>query len=502
MTVSALSSLSRVCPGCGRRVAPPAMSCRCGKSVEGVALTAPPPRAPLKPPPDSSRLEGAAKIAVATVGILAAAFMVYRATQANRAAPAAVTAKPSEVSRPGSAAAPTAAVPAPATDTAPPAEPPPSPPTDAAAETTGAREPTALERVMAAAAASKRAEVLAASASEPRPASPAAAGLEDVISRAMPAVVRVETATGFGSGFFISPDTMLTNVHVVGANTSVTIRRPDGKTTMARVDRSAPELDIAVIRISNPDANQPILTLGSGARARAGQEVIALGTPLGLQNTVTRGIVSAIREVGGLTLVQTDAAINPGNSGGPLLDRSGQVIGITTMNVKSSDAQGLGFAVAIEHAQTLLAGGVSSGQRGTPVSRMNEAMSGRAATAPAATDLSRDRATKAYGEAIAALANRADALDERWRAFKRICYQGTIATTPGREWFAVWDPRAMQGTVPQGCTSAFADIQRAADGVRDGVLEAGEAARQADVYPGARREVLQRYRLNYAGWDR
>ncbi len=316
----------------------------------------------------------------------------------------------------------------------------------------------------------------------------------------MPALVRVETATGFGSGFFITPDTMLTNVHVVGANTSVTIRRPDGKTTMAHVDRSAPEFDIAVLRISKPDSSQPTLTMGSGAHARAGQEVIALGTPLGLQNTVTRGIVSAIREVGGLTLVQTDAAINPGNSGGPLLDRSGQVIGITTMNVKSSDARGLGFAVAIEHAQTLLAGGASIDQRGTPLSRLNEAMSGR--TGATATDASRDRGTKAYGEAIAALANRADALDERWRAFKRICYQGAIAPTPGREWFAVWDPQAMQGTVPQGCTSAFADIQHAADGIRDGVLEAGEAARQAAVYPGARREVLQRYRLNYAGWDR
>jgi S1-C subfamily serine protease len=502
MAVSALSTLSRVCPACGRRVAPPAMSCRCGKSVEGIALTAPPPRLPLKPPPDSDRLEAAAKIAIATVGILAAGFMLYRATLANRTAPAAVSAAPASASARSSAAAAPAAAQAPSPSAALPAEPSPAPASDAPAEPTAAREPTALERVMAAAAASRRAELSAAGALEPRPASPAPAGLEDIISRAMPAVVRVETATGFGSGFFITPDTMLTNVHVVGANTSVTIRRPDGKTTMARVDRSAPELDIAVIRISNPDANQPTLTMGSGAKARAGQEVIALGTPLGLQNTVTRGIVSAIREVGGLTLVQTDAAINPGNSGGPLLDRSGQVIGITTMNVKSSDAQGLGFAVAIEHAQTLLAGGASIGQRGTPVSRLNESMSGRAGLAPAATDASRDRGTKAYGEAIAALANRADTLDERWRAFKRICYQGTIAPTPGREWFAVWDPHAMQGTVPQGCTSAFADIQHAADGIRDGVLEAGEAARQADVYPGARREVLQRYRLNYAGWDR
>ena len=293
---------------------------------------------------------------------------------------------------------------------------------------------------------------------------------------------------------------MLTNVHVVGANTSVTIRRPDGKTLVARVDRSAPELDIAVIRISNPDPNQPTLTMGSGARARAGQEVFALGTPLGLQNTVTRGIVSAVREVGGLTLVQTDAAINPGNSGGPLLDRSGQVIGITTMGIKPSDAQGLGFAVAIEHAQALLAGKPSGGQRGTPVSTLNEAMSGRGA--PADVEAGRARGARIYQDAIAVQVQRADGLDQQWKAFKRICYQGTITAVAGHEWFAIWDPRAMQGTVAAGCASAFGDIQRAAGEIRDGVLAAGEAARQSGVYPGARREILQRGRLDYPGWDR
>jgi hypothetical protein len=126
-------------------------------------------------------------------------------------------------------------------------------------------------------------------------------------------------------------------------------------------------------------------------------------------------------------------------------------------------------------------------------------MSGQPAPA---TDAARDRGLKSYEEAIAAQAQRADALDERWRAFKRICYQGTVAGVAGREWFAVWDPRAMPGTIPSGCASAFSDIQRAADGIRDGVIAAGEAARQADVYPGVRREVLQRHRLNYAGWDK
>ena len=359
-------------------------------------------------------------------------------------------------------------------------------------------EPTALERVMAAAAASKRADAVAAATAAATP--PAPAGLEDVISRAMPAVVRVETSSGFGSGFFIAPDTILTNVHVVGASSTVTIRRLDGRTLTARVQTTAPELDIAVLRIANPDAGQATLPIAPSAEPRQGQDVIALGTPLGLQNTVTRGIVSAVRTVGGLTLVQTDAAINPGNSGGPLLDRSGQVIGITTMAMRSSIAQGLGFAVAIAHAQALLAGKRSVDQRGTPLSTLNEAMSGAGTTADA--EAARDRATRSYEQVITALARRADALDERWRSFTRICYEGRIAPVAGREWFALWEPRAMQGAVSPGCTSAFSDIRRIADDVRDAIVAAGETARQADVYPGTRREILQRSRLAYPGWDR
>jgi len=77
------------------------------------------------------------------------------------------------------------------------------------------------------------------------------------------------------------------------------------------------ETDVAVLRVLDPDASQQVLPLGSAARVRTGQEVIAVGSPLGvLQSSVTRGIVSAVRAVGGVTLVQTDAAINPGNSGG------------------------------------------------------------------------------------------------------------------------------------------------------------------------------------------
>ena len=81
--------------------------------------------------------------------------------------------------------------------------------------------------------------------------------------------------------------------------------------------------------------------------------------------------------------------------------------------------------------------------------------------------------------------------------------QGPGASAAGsHEWFAIWDSKAMQGVVPQGCSGALNDIRTAADGIRDGVLAASEAARQADVYPANRRDLLQRYRLTYPGWDR
>jgi S1-C subfamily serine protease len=478
------AGLSRVCPACGRRVRPPALECRCGKSVDGLPLTAAPVRAQPAPPPDRTSLVKAAKFGLALVALLASGFWFTRTllTRRDAVTPRNVTtAAPLPKPATPSSAAATASAPA-------------SPATPADAPQ--AAEPTALERVMAAAAASKRAN--GEPVAPPSTGSPAA--LEDMIGRALPAVVRVETPGGFGSGFFIASDTLLTNAHVVGSNTTVSIRRPDGAMLPGRVDVSAPELDIAIVRTSRPDPSQATLTMGSGARARAGQEVVALGSPLGLQNTVTRGIVSAVRDVGALTMVQTDAAINPGNSGGPLLDRAGLVIAITTLGVKPSEAQGLSFAVAIEHAQALLEGRRSTDPKGTPLSTLNEAMSGRATTPPTAAG--QDRAAKTYEETIAAQAQRANALDEQWRAFKRICYQGRIADTPGHEWFALWDPAAMQGTVPPGCASAFGDIRRAADSIRDAVVAAGEAARQADLYPGVRRDLLRRYRLDYPGWDK
>ena len=332
----------------------------------------------------------------------------------------------------------------------------------------------------------------------PTPPAPASASLEDLVSRASPAVVTIEASSGRGSGFFVARDTILTNVHVVTSNTTVTVRRPDGSTTTARVEVLSAPFDIAVLKASNPIANQPILPMGSAAGARVGQEVIAIGTPLGfLQNTVSRGIVSALRDVDGATMIQTDAAINPGNSGGPLLDRAGTAIGIIKSGYNGRD--GLSFAVAIDHARAVLDGRLSSVPSAAATSSQYRAISPAVASP---LDQRRNDASKMFEQAIAQIARRADVLDARWRAFRTNCYEGRIAGSFDREWYALWDQRAMQGAVAPGCGVYFGEIRQAAETIRDAVVAAEETARQADVYPGARRDVLRHWRLDYAGWSK
>ena len=178
----------------------------------------------------------------------------------------------------------------------------------------------------------------------------------------------------------------------------------------------------------------------------------AIGSPLGVfQNSVTRGIVSGVRQLDGVTLLQTDAAINPGNSGGPLLDRHGDAIGITSMGVRTG--QGLSFAVAADHAQMLL-----DGQRplrsttATPLSNLNATLQ------PSGDSDARQKATTAYEQTLAQLARRADAVDEYWRRLKAACYAGQISGPFSREWFALWDPKGLQGGFSSGCSRSIDEL--------------------------------------------
>ncbi len=171
---------------------------------------------------------------------------------------------------------------------------------------------------------------------------------------APPPQERVERGTG--SGFILSADgRLLTNAHVVAGADTVEVTLKDGRTFTGKVLGVDTVTDVAAIKIEA--TNLPTVSMGSSSSLIPGQWAIAIGNPLGLDNTVTAGIISATgrssSQVGvpdkRVQFIQTDAAINPGNSGGPLLNDRGQVIGINT--AIRADAQGLGFAIPIETAQ-------------------------------------------------------------------------------------------------------------------------------------------------------
>ncbi len=163
---------------------------------------------------------------------------------------------------------------------------------------------------------------------------------------------------GTGSGVIISADgQLITNAHVVDGADMVKVTLKDGRSFDGQVMGVDSVTDIAVIKIEAVDL--PTVTLGSSEDLTPGQWAIAIGNPLGLDNTVTAGIISALgrssTQVGvpdkRVRFIQTDAAINPGNSGGPLLNDRGEVIGINT--AIRANAQGLGFAIPIETAQRI-----------------------------------------------------------------------------------------------------------------------------------------------------
>jgi serine protease Do len=163
-----------------------------------------------------------------------------------------------------------------------------------------------------------------------------------------------------GSGFILDAEGhVLTNNHVVENAKSITIHLPDKRQYEAEVVGRDPKSDIAVLQIKNPDADLPVCTLGDSAGLRVGEIVIAIGSPFGLDKTVTTGIVSAIgRDVGMAqyeNYIQTDAAINPGNSGGPLINLDGEVIGINTaITSRSGGNNGVGFAIPVNMAKRIV----------------------------------------------------------------------------------------------------------------------------------------------------
>jgi Do/DeqQ family serine protease len=168
-----------------------------------------------------------------------------------------------------------------------------------------------------------------------------------------------EQLRGLGSGFIIDKSGLvLTNAHVVDKADRVTVRLKDGRSFDGKVQGIDEVTDLAVVKI-NAGNDLPVAPLGSSSNVQVGDWAIAVGNPLGFDNTVTLGIVSTLKrssaQVGitdkRLEFIQTDAAINPGNSGGPLLNGAGEVIGINT--AIRADAMGIGFAIPIDKAKAI-----------------------------------------------------------------------------------------------------------------------------------------------------
>jgi S1-C subfamily serine protease len=207
-----------------------------------------------------------------------------------------------------------------------------------------------------------------ASQGTPPPAEQSAVSYADIVERVAPGVVTIRTSTGLGSGVVYQPDVVMTNQHVVAENTAMTIEFADGGKSAGTVLASDAVTDLAVVRTARkglpPQQFRKELP-------RPGDGALAIGSPLGFQNSVTAGVISGLhREIPGsaaqsralVDLIQTDAPISPGNSGGALLDTRGQVIGINDAYIPpEAGAVSLGFAIpsatAIDVADQMLATG-------------------------------------------------------------------------------------------------------------------------------------------------
>ena len=172
--------------------------------------------------------------------------------------------------------------------------------------------------------------------------------IADVIEYARTGVVRITGSSTYGSGFVVDSDGhILTNAHVIDGSTRLTVVLDDGTRLTARVVGTDPMRDIALIKVEPRQRQLTVLPLVK--QTREGEEVVALGYPLGGGNlTVTKGIVSALVTRGSLAYIQTDAALNPGNSGGPLLNSRGEVVGMNTSVLREDggdETEGIGFAI-------------------------------------------------------------------------------------------------------------------------------------------------------------
>ncbi|MGB7581569.1 MAG: trypsin-like peptidase domain-containing protein [Sedimentisphaerales bacterium] len=184
--------------------------------------------------------------------------------------------------------------------------------------------------------------------------------IEQCVAEVGEAVVKVSSPAGMGSGFFINEQGyLITNYHVVEKETKIEVtvfkKAKDGFDKKVfkgvRIEAINPFVDLALLKVEDlGDMQVKFVYLGDIGEIRAGEQVFAIGNPLGLERTVTNGVISTTnRAFEGLIYLQTDAAINPGNSGGPLFNLSGEVIGVTNMGYVFLG--GLGFAIPVDYVK-------------------------------------------------------------------------------------------------------------------------------------------------------
>ena len=215
---------------------------------------------------------------------------------------------------------------------------------------------------------------------------PAGGSIAAVAAALQPSVVQINVdgggGAGTGSGFIIREDGyILTNNHVTANGSDITVTFSDGRIVDATLVGANPGYDLAVLKVD--ETGLPAVTLGSSSALEVGDSAIAIGSPLGLQGTVTAGIVSALNrpvtaggegELSFINAIQTDAAINPGNSGGPLVDGNGAVIGVNSAIAALGGSMGgqvgiigLGFAIPIDTAARIATEIISTGRSSTPI---------------------------------------------------------------------------------------------------------------------------------------
>tara|TARA_B100001057_G_scaffold488721_1_gene573657 strand:+ start:83 stop:1024 length:942 start_codon:yes stop_codon:yes gene_type:complete len=192
-----------------------------------------------------------------------------------------------------------------------------------------------------------------------------AAPLRDLVDDLGKAVVMIRTPVGLGSGFLIHPDGyVVTNDHVVAGERKISITQfsQSGEELLkknfdnVRIVATGGNLDLALLKIEGQDTTGfPIVPLGESIELNQGDRVFAIGSPLGLERSVSEGIVSLRnRIISDRIHIQTTAEISPGNSGGPLFNYRGEVVGVNNMKVVSQGAEGLGFAIPVQTLKTFL----------------------------------------------------------------------------------------------------------------------------------------------------